>query len=79
MKKFKITKKSQECLIRWIPPQEQFIKLNTDRSFYSHNNNAVSEGLFRDHLSSFISTFSYNLGSCSIVHAELWGIIKDFR
>ncbi|XP_057760081.1 uncharacterized protein LOC130980412 [Arachis stenosperma] len=66
-------------LIRWIPPPESIIKINVDGLFYSHNNNAACGGVFRDQWGRFLKGFSCNLGSCSIMHAELWAVIKGLQ
>ncbi|KAL4396750.1 hypothetical protein AHAS_Ahas01G0123100 [Arachis hypogaea] len=63
-------------LIGWEPPlQEMFIKIKIDGSFYNHNNNAACGGILRDSLGRFLKGFSCNLGSCSIMHDELWDIL----
>ncbi|RYR08369.1 hypothetical protein Ahy_B05g076024 [Arachis hypogaea] len=66
-------------LIRWFPPNEDAIKMNVDGSFFSHTRNASCGGLFCNHLGRFVTGFSCNLGGCSIMQAELWGIIKGLQ
>ncbi|RYR27984.1 hypothetical protein Ahy_B01g052067 [Arachis hypogaea] len=66
-------------LIRWYPPVEGFIKINVDGSFLTSSNNATCGGVMRDSLGRFIKCFSCNLGSCSIMHAELWTIVKGLH
>ncbi|XP_072087871.1 uncharacterized protein [Arachis hypogaea] len=54
-------------------------KVNVDGSFYSQNGNAACGGIFRDNLGRFVKDFACNLGSYSIMHVELWGIIKGLQ
>ncbi|RYR15710.1 hypothetical protein Ahy_B04g072626 [Arachis hypogaea] len=74
----KMTKKPDN-LIRWYPPDADYLKINVDGSFYAHNGNAACGGVVRDNLGKFLKGFACNLGSCSIMHAELWGIIKGLQ
>ncbi|RYR74167.1 hypothetical protein Ahy_A02g008797 [Arachis hypogaea] len=53
--------------------------MNVDSSYFSHNNNAACGRVFRDHLDTFVKTFAYNLGRCSIMQAELWAIVKGLQ
>ncbi|KAL4390615.1 hypothetical protein AHAS_Ahas03G0162800 [Arachis hypogaea] len=66
-------------LIRWYPPTADYLKVNVDGSFYSQNGNAACGGIFRDNLGRFVKDFACNLGSYSIMHVELWGIIKGLQ
>ncbi|RYR51282.1 hypothetical protein Ahy_A06g026308 [Arachis hypogaea] len=68
-----------QCPIRWLSLPEKVLKLNVDGSYLGHLNSAACGGLFRDHLWKFILDFSCNLGSCSITHAELWGIAHGLQ
>ncbi|CAN1121361.1 Putative ribonuclease H protein At1g65750, partial [Linum perenne] len=62
-------------LIGWRPAVEGWCSLNSDGSLYSRSNRAVTGGLIRDHEGRLIASFASNLGSCSIMRAELRGII----
>ncbi|KAL4343532.1 hypothetical protein AHAS_Ahas11G0087800 [Arachis hypogaea] len=71
----------------WVPnlgsldqhvPQDA-VKLNVDSSYMAITNNATCGGILRNCLGGFIKGFSCNLGSCSIMHAELWGIVHGLR
>ncbi|KAL4306936.1 hypothetical protein AHAS_Ahas16G0228100 [Arachis hypogaea] len=55
------------------------MKLNVDGSFFKRKNNAACGGVFRNHLDRFVVGFSCNLGSCSIIQAELWSIVKGLH
>ncbi|RYR54403.1 hypothetical protein Ahy_A06g029675 [Arachis hypogaea] len=73
------TRKDNNQLIHWILSPEFCIKLNVDGSFFHENNNAACGGIFRNHLGRYMLGFSCNLDSCSITHAELWGIVKGLQ
>ncbi|RYQ82464.1 hypothetical protein Ahy_B10g101052 [Arachis hypogaea] len=68
-----------DTLIRWYPPVVDYLKVNVDGSFYSQNGNAACGGVFCDNLDRFVKGFACNLESYSIMHAELWGIIKGMQ
>ena len=55
------------------------MKLNSDGSLLSQNGSAACRGILRDHLGRHISSFSCNVGSCSIVHAKLWRILNGIK
>ncbi|RYR17239.1 hypothetical protein Ahy_B03g062008 [Arachis hypogaea] len=59
------------CLVSWSRPDGECIKLNVDESWYAQRRNAACGGVFRDSAGRFLKGFSANLGSCSIMHAEL--------
>ncbi|KAJ1379941.1 Ribonuclease H-like superfamily [Sesbania bispinosa] len=61
--------------ISWSPPQHGWFTLNTDGAVSSENG-AACGGAFRYCWSRFILGFSGNLGTCSVLHAELWGILR---
>ncbi|CAN1847923.1 Putative ribonuclease H protein At1g65750 [Linum perenne] len=69
----------QTHLIGWRPADEGWCSLNSDGSLYSSNNRAAAGGLIRDHEGRLLAAFAANLGSCSIMRAELRGIIEGMR
>ncbi|CAN1790174.1 Putative ribonuclease H protein At1g65750 [Linum perenne] len=69
----------QTQLIGWRPGGEGWFTLNSDGSLYSHNNRAAAGGLIRDCEGKFISSYAVNLGTCSIMRAELRGIIEGMQ
>ncbi|CAN1808083.1 Putative ribonuclease H protein At1g65750 [Linum perenne] len=50
--------------------------LNTDGSFYPATKAAAAGGILRDDQGHFVSTFASNLGSCSVVRAEIFGVVE---
>ncbi|RYR16350.1 hypothetical protein Ahy_B04g073348 [Arachis hypogaea] len=73
------TQAASECLVGWSRPDEDYVKLNVDGSWFSQRSNAACGGVFRDSAGRFLKGFSCNLGNCSIMHAELWAIIHGLN
>ncbi|XP_027348285.1 uncharacterized protein LOC113859799 [Abrus precatorius] len=67
----------QQCVIRWSPPLKDSCKLNCDGAV--SNGIASCGGVARDHNGQFIMAFSGDLGSCSVVQAELWTIYYGIK
>lgn len=59
--------------VRWLPPEEGWLKLNSDGSVNSENH-AAAGGVVRDHLGRWITGFVANIGTTSVFNAELWGV-----
>ncbi|KAH9666870.1 reverse transcriptase domain-containing protein [Citrus sinensis] len=64
--------------IRWAPPPWPFLCLNTDGA-RKGNGEASAGGLLRDCHGNFIHGFSAHLGVCSVLKAELWGVLHGLR
>ncbi|CAN1304300.1 Putative ribonuclease H protein At1g65750 [Linum perenne] len=69
----------QAQLIGWRPAEEECFSLNSDGSLYTNPNRAAAGGVIRDANGRFISAFSANLGTCSIMRAELRSIIEGTK
>lgn len=65
--------------VRWLPPSFGEVALNCDGIVTGAGMNASCGGLLRDEDGHFIFGFAPNLGSCSILAAELWGIFHGLR
>lgn len=67
----------QEVLVEWSPPPHDWVKMNTDGSFKGNPILAqrVGEVLFAILLAFWISGFAMNIGICSSLAAELWGLL----
>jgi ribonuclease HI len=66
------------ALIGWVPPKENFVKLNTDGA--SNNNNVAGcGGLVRDREGDWLGGFAKYVGSSSAVVAEAWGVLEGLR
>ncbi|CAN1160257.1 Putative ribonuclease H protein At1g65750, partial [Linum perenne] len=69
----------QAHLIGWRPAEEGWFTMNSDGSGYTNPNRAVAGGLIRDENGRFFAAFVANLGTCSIMRAELRSIIKGTK
>ncbi|CAN1123634.1 Putative ribonuclease H protein At1g65750 [Linum perenne] len=69
----------QTQLIGWRPADEGWFTLDSDGSLYVQNSRAAAGGLIRDSGGNLISSYVINLGSCSIMRAELRGIIEGMK
>ncbi|CAN1121005.1 Putative ribonuclease H protein At1g65750 [Linum perenne] len=69
----------QAQMIGWRPADDGWCTLNSDGSLYTRPNRAAVGGLIRDHEGRLISSFAANLGACSIIRAELRGIVEGMR
>ncbi|KAK3222256.1 hypothetical protein Dsin_009281 [Dipteronia sinensis] len=72
-------KKMTTCLIAWIPPKVNRIKLNVDGSLNPELGTISAGGVIRNHLKSWIGGFAVNRGNDSIIEVELWGIFKGLQ
>ncbi|CAN1161707.1 Putative ribonuclease H protein At1g65750 [Linum perenne] len=66
----------QTLLIGWRLGDEGWYTLNTDGSLIPTTSSAAAGGVIRDDQGRFVLAFSSNLGSCSIVRAEIWAILE---
>lgn len=66
-------------VIRWFVPMEGWVKLNSDGAFSSQTRMAACGGVVRDHFGAFVLAYAKKLGSCTVLQAELWGILHGVR
>lgn len=64
-----------ESAIRWCYPRTGEVALNCDGLVSSAGGVAACGGVVRDDMGNFIVGYTTNLGSCSILAAELWSIL----
>lgn len=57
-------------LIRWIPPEDGWLKVSTDGTVNKVSGNALAGGLIRNQHGMWIAGFSRNIGCCSILDAK---------
>ncbi|PNY00778.1 ribonuclease H [Trifolium pratense] len=72
------TMERTEATIKWKPPIEGWVKLNTDDA-YKEGSAAGRGGVIRDSNSVWRGGFAKNLGICSAYVAELWGVFEELR
>ncbi|CAN1187802.1 Putative ribonuclease H protein At1g65750 [Linum perenne] len=65
--------------IAWEPGEEGWVVLNTDGSVKKDCSKAAAGGLIRDANGRCLYAFCFNLGRCSIMRAELRGVIEGLR
>ncbi|CAN1821557.1 Putative ribonuclease H protein At1g65750, partial [Linum perenne] len=61
------------------PEDEVWFTLNSDGSLYAQDRRVATCGIIRDCEGKLISSYAVNLGSCSIMRAELRGILDGMR
>ena len=71
----RLGKTRQEILIRWKTPPHGWFKLNTDGSSKASSREAGCGGILCNDQGKAIGAFSYRIGACSALNAELWGIL----
>ncbi|CAN1176701.1 hypothetical protein LINPERHAP2_LOCUS32681 [Linum perenne] len=59
--------------ICWTPAPDGWAIVNTDIFVLQHSNQAAAGGIIRDWRGHRLAVFSANLGSCTIIRAELGG------
>ncbi|KAG7567714.1 Ribonuclease H domain [Arabidopsis thaliana x Arabidopsis arenosa] len=62
-----------ERLIRWLPPNEGWVKITTDGASRGNPGLAAAGGAIRNADGEWLGGFAINIGSCSAPLAELWG------
>ena len=63
----------------WSPPRNEWITLNTDGCCKGNFELAGCGGLLRNTNGDWIKGYSYNIGSCNVLAAEMWGAIKGLK
>ncbi|MCH93591.1 RNA-directed DNA polymerase (Reverse transcriptase), partial [Trifolium medium] len=61
--------------IRWKPPRDKFMKLNTDGAC-KEGRRAGCGGIIRGNQGEWIGGFAKGIGYCSAFIAELWGVLE---
>jgi ribonuclease HI len=64
--------------IRWWPPKELFVKINTDGA-YKADQVAGCGGVIRGMHGEWLGGFAKGVGLCSAFVAELWGVYEGLR
>ncbi|GAV75490.1 hypothetical protein CFOL_v3_18969 [Cephalotus follicularis] len=65
--------------VSWVRPPGSFFQLNTNVSCRCNHGYSAAGGLTRDSCGNWIAGFCYNIGVCSSVQTELWGIRTGFQ
>ncbi|CAN1126873.1 Putative ribonuclease H protein At1g65750 [Linum perenne] len=75
----KVANQRHETHISWSPAPEGWITINTDGSVLHQTKQAAAGGILRDWLGRKLATFACNLGTCTIMRAELRAAEIGFR
>lgn len=70
---------NHERLIRWDPPPEGWILLNTDRASKGNPRVIADGGIIRGDRGEWIQGFSENFGVCTLVKAVLKAMLCGLR
>ncbi|KAK3198039.1 hypothetical protein Dsin_021454 [Dipteronia sinensis] len=65
--------------ITWLEPNENWVKLNIDRSRNSESGIITAGGVLCNHWKSWLKGFVLNKGIGSVIEAELWAFMKALR
>ena len=65
-------------MIRWKAPIWPCVSLNTDGAMKRFGY-AGAGGLLRDYNGNWLMGFTVNLGMCSVLSAELWGLLHGLK
>ncbi|WCJ44200.1 RNA-directed DNA polymerase (reverse transcriptase)-related family protein [Euphorbia peplus] len=78
---YKVSHKANRVdrLIGWSRPRPGWVKLNTDGAVKGNSFRSSAGGLIRDCNGNWIRGFSKKIGSCSVLKAELWGILEGLK
>ena len=60
----------------WMPPTEEWVKLNVDGSCDQASGKITAGGVLRNHLTEWLTGFVMNKGVGNALKAELWGIFE---
>lgn len=71
-------KRKVEANIKWLAPVDDWVKLNSDGAV-RNGGCASASGVIRDCTGRWIKGFVFNIGSCLVPCAELWGVLKRMR
>ncbi|CAN1142156.1 Putative ribonuclease H protein At1g65750 [Linum perenne] len=69
----------QTQLIGWRPAEEGWFSLDSDGSLVHNPISAAAGGIIRDSDGRFVGAYAANLGVCSIMRAELRGIVEGMK
>ncbi|KAF7830841.1 reverse transcriptase [Senna tora] len=67
------------CWVKWVPPPDGWLKLNTDGSCLGNPGSMAAAGIIRDSNGNWISGFSKQLGFGNSLKAELWAIALGIK
>ncbi|MCI88056.1 ribonuclease H protein, partial [Trifolium medium] len=63
----------------WKPPEENYVKLNTDGACKEGGRRAGCGGVIRGNQGEWLGDFVKGVGYCNAFVAELWGVLEGLR
>lgn len=66
-------------LIRWMPPPSRWFKVKLDGGFIRESGMASTGEVLCDEARVWHDRFAINIGFCSIIAGELWGLFKGLK
>ncbi|WCJ36333.1 Polynucleotidyl transferase ribonuclease H-like superfamily protein [Euphorbia peplus] len=69
----------EERMVKWIPPDDGWIKINTDGASKGNPGLASAGGVLRGASGAWFGGFAVNLGICTAFLAELWGLFFGLK
>ncbi|CAH9053737.1 unnamed protein product [Cuscuta epithymum] len=69
-----IKQQKEAKIVKWIPPESGFFKLNCDGSSRGRRKGAGAGGLIRNHKGEWVSGFILNIGKTECFKSELWAL-----
>ncbi|KAF7805417.1 reverse transcriptase [Senna tora] len=67
------------CWVKWVPPPDGWLKLNTDGSCLGNPGSMAAAGIIRDPNGNWVSGFSKQLGFGNSLKVELWAIALGIK
>ncbi|XP_072074464.1 uncharacterized protein [Arachis hypogaea] len=71
--------KKKEIHIAWQPPEDGWLKINTDGAISQEHHIAGCGGLIRDSRGRWVAGFLVNIGKGTAFTAEAWGILHGLK
>lgn len=63
-----------ERMVKWEPPRDGWMKINTDGASHGNPGRATAGGVLRDETGTWRGGYALNIGICSVPLAELWEV-----
>ena len=63
-------------MVGWYPPPDGWLKLNSDGAVSGVSGLACAGGLLRNSDGKWAGGFIMNIGICSVLRSELWGMLQ---
>lgn len=65
--------------IRWVPPKDDWVKINSDGAVKGVEQRAFVGGVIRDRQGNWIKGHCRNIVICSALQSEIWAVYDGLR